>query len=183
MKHLSRICSVAVLLVVFCGSLIIGVFRTQGTLTNFSSANRQHVRWCACKGGTFGVFYFPIPDGYGPEVCPAVCASNGGVGDAKTYSGIVGSSWMAPNHFWGFGDAVCFLREGAAGNCKDNMWCKCGTAFVHALGPDGKTITRTDEAGQVVPAESVAVRLWILHAPLREEHLAQLHIFAKTRLR
>jgi hypothetical protein len=44
MKHLSRICSVAVLLVVFCVPLIIGVFRTQGTLANFSSANRQYKR-------------------------------------------------------------------------------------------------------------------------------------------
>jgi hypothetical protein len=156
MTHRSRICFSAFLLVVLLGSVIV-IFNSPAMPTIFLSANPEQWRFCFCTGGSHGKFVFTLPEGRGGEVCPAACASNGGVGTGQTLVNRLPPNSEPPNRLLGRGNTLCFLKEGAAGNCQGNNWCTCGTAFVQALGPDGKIITRTNETGQVVPAKAVAV--------------------------
>jgi hypothetical protein len=115
--------------------------------------------YCTCKANPpNGHIYFPMAAGYGPEICVPACASIGRIGDGTTFAGWpIYAGQTPPSHSGLWGDSFCFLNEGASGNCGGNNWCTCGATFVHALGRDGRTITRRDGTGQETPAETVAV--------------------------
>lgn len=123
------------------------------TLISASTFAQQNNQCCECKSGS-GPFKAPIPSGYGSSVCSGTCAASGGQATGRVSACVTAPSNSAPNRI-PFDNAYCFSKEGAAGNCKGNNWCTCGTSQVYVF----------DEAEHVVEPRIAAPRVgyvWVL---------------------
>jgi hypothetical protein len=124
MKYFVRAGSLAIVL----ATLIISTL-AQTSPRLASTDSPQNNQCCECQGSS-GPFKAQIPQGYGASVCSGTCAASGGQATGRVVACVTAQPNTSPNKI-PFDNSLCFSKEGAAGNCKGNNWCTCGTAQVY----------------------------------------------------